>query len=249
MRLVALAFLSLAILGSAQASHIWRSYLAGAFLSNNSVTPNTKFDVSAGQVTDDTVSAIITFGAGTIDCATVGANGLDAGALANNTWYHVYVISKAGGVPAALLASTSASSPAMPATYLWKRRIGSFKTNSSAQIIAFTQVNDVFFWNVAVLDMSAVNINTTSSLRTLTVPLGVKTRPLFRYISSVGNIIISSADEPDTSTFLPSISVNFGNDADSYYTNTSSQLRIRTSGNANITLWTRGWIDDRGKMN
>lgn len=78
--------------------------------------------IYTGECRDDTdtvnidVVAPLAFNAG-----VVGANGLDAGAVALNTWYYVYVIRGAFGV--ASLISTSAA-PVMPPGYTYKRRVG-----------------------------------------------------------------------------------------------------------------------------
>src|SRR5260221_5524476 len=143
-------------------------YIDGLILSNDGGTPNTKLDVAAGVCRDDTNPAAIVLNSGVvIDCATNGVNGLDTGALANNTWYHVFAI--LGGVAPATLASTSASSPTLPAGYTLKRRIGSFRTDGSAHIIAFKQNGDEFIWSTVTLDVNGAATSTTAALNTLTV--------------------------------------------------------------------------------
>lgn len=67
----------------------------------------------------------------TIDPTTTGANGLDAGSLANSTWYYVYVIVKSSDDTTAGLLSTSAS-PTLPSGYDLKRRVGMVRTDGSA---------------------------------------------------------------------------------------------------------------------
>jgi hypothetical protein len=243
---------------------VLRSYVAGVTLSNNGGTPNTKLDVAAGQVADDTNAAMISVAAGTIDCTTTGANGLDAGSLANSTWYHVYAISKAAGASPALLASTSASSPTMPATYTLKRRIGSFLTDGSAHILAFVQDGDTFYWSALPTDVAVTNLGTSATLYTLSTPLGIKTRPLMRVVATTANssVIVSSPDEPD---LQPASGGALGNAETSpgwdfgyntnpagnlvgLYTNTSSQIRARAdAASRHLTIYTRGYVDDRGR--
>jgi hypothetical protein len=71
----------------------------------------------------------------TIDGAVVGVNGIDTGALANNTWYRVYLIADAQGFnPVKGLISTSAT-PVMPYGYSLLKRVGWMKTNGSAQFL------------------------------------------------------------------------------------------------------------------
>ena len=150
--------------------------MAGLGLSNDATAPNTKLDVAAGVCADSTNVRMLSVTASTIDCGTVGANGLDAGSLANNTWYHVFAIGKTDGTTA-LLASTSAT-PTLPSGYMLKRRIGSFKTDGSAHIIPFSQNGDEFLWKTPPIDQS-VSLGTTSALYTISVPPGVQTNALF----------------------------------------------------------------------
>ncbi len=120
---------------------------AGASFSNlrcthNAANPTTRVVISANDV-------LLTDGLGafflaqsvslTINAATVGANGLDAGSLANSTWYHMWVISN--GTTVAGLLSTSATAPTMPSGYTYKMRVGTVTTNGSAQFIPFLQRN------------------------------------------------------------------------------------------------------------
>jgi hypothetical protein len=249
----------------AATDYVARSYIAGATLSNNAGTPNTKLDVAAGQITDSTNAAMIAVAAGTIDCTTTGVNGLDAGALANTTWYHVYAIAQADGASQALLASTSVSAPTMPATYTLKRRIGAFLTSASANILAFIQVGDVFYWAALPTDVAVTNQGTTAVLYALSIPLGVKTRPIMRIGAPTLNsaIIISSPDEPDlqppSGTAVGSCETSPGWDfcyntnpagdlVGGIYSNTSSQIRARgDAANRHLTIFTRGYIDDRGR--
>jgi hypothetical protein len=125
----------------------WRPMVAsigaanGLVIVNNSGTPTTSIDVDATE-------AILTDSQGigirvssidlTVACAGTGANGLDAGSLANNTWYHFYIISD--GATTAGLASTSATSPTMPSGYTYKYRVGAIRTGGSA---TFTRVRQV----------------------------------------------------------------------------------------------------------
>jgi hypothetical protein len=73
------------------------------------------------------------------DITASGAGGLDAGAEASSTWYHVWLIAKADGTKAALL-SLSSTSPTMPSGYIYKRRIGTVRNNSASDFNDFIQV-------------------------------------------------------------------------------------------------------------
>lgn len=112
-------------------------------VTNNSGTPTTSVDIDA-----DNAILVSTAGDGirtgavnlTVACAGTGANGLDTGSLANNTWYYLYIISN--GTTTAGLASTSATSPTMPSGYTYKYRVGAIRTGGSATFIRLRQVGN-----------------------------------------------------------------------------------------------------------
>jgi hypothetical protein len=236
--------------------------LSGMKLSNDGTTPNTKLDVAAGFCADDTNAFLIAGSAGVIDCATVGANGLDAGALANATWYHVYAISKAAGASPALLASTSASAPTLPDTYTLKRRLGSFKTDGSAHILAFTQNGDEFLWPVIVPELATTTAGTAATLLTLAgSPSGVKVSALLRAAGSNASsfaVILSSPDENSAavgavtgnySLVAPSGSLVGAAGHFSLRTNTSGQIRyVASASSTTLQIVSYGWTDTRGRI-
>ena len=75
----------------------------------------------------------------TINTATTGANGLDTGSAANNTWYAVWVIYNPSTATTAALLSTSSSAPTMPSGYTFKARVGWLRTNGSAALKSTVQ--------------------------------------------------------------------------------------------------------------
>lgn len=108
---------------------------------NNATTPTTQIDVDAdNSIICNTTGYCIKTGAVnlTINAATTGANGLDAGSLANNTWYYIYIISN--GTTTAGLMSTSATAPTMPTGYVYKYKVGARRTAGAA---TFTRVKQV----------------------------------------------------------------------------------------------------------
>jgi hypothetical protein len=112
------------------------------YVTNNTVTPNTKIDITAAEVIMDSSSGtnyyVDSYGSCTIDFSVVGANGLDAGVIAVNTNYYLYVIST--GATQGCLASTSATAPTMPASYVFKTRVGAIHSNIlAATLPSFTQ--------------------------------------------------------------------------------------------------------------
>jgi hypothetical protein len=243
-----------------------RSYLAGLGMANNAGTPNSKIDVAAGVCADGTNAAMLSVTGGTIDCGTVGANGLDSGSLGNSTWYHAFAIGKTDGTTA-LLGSTSLASPAMPTGYTLKRRIGSFLTDGSAHIVGFVQDGDYFRWKVAVLDGSDTNPGTAAQLKPVSVPAGVS-------VMWLGNLLVQTSTTPTSillsdpaatnevpratnagSPAAPGMTMSvlvggLSSQAIEVRTDTSRQVRYRLSastGDIIVGLVTLGWIDRRGR--
>jgi hypothetical protein len=245
---------------------VLRSHLAGLGMSNDATTPNTKLDVAAGVCADSTNVEMLSVTASTIDCGTVGANGLDTGSLASNTWYHVFAIGKADGTTA-LLASTSLASAVMPAGYTVKRRIGSFKTDGSAHILAFVQSGDEFRWAASVADVNATNPGTSAVTPALSVPMGVKVTAfgdvVLQVTSTATTILLSDPaannEAPMTTTAVlaaPGLTlaavtggVNVGTPF-TVRTDTAAHIRYRLSASAadvKVGIFTHGWIDRRGR--
>ena len=238
--------------------------ITGLTLSRNSGTPTTKIDIAIGQATDSTNAQVMTTsGTLTADCTTTGANGLDTGALANNTWYHVYVIALASGATPAALVSTSASAPTMPGSYIYKRRIGSVRTNGSAQFTAFTQDGAYFAWATTIADVSTTNPGTSAVTSTLTVPTGVNVHAILNIhlqaSSAAARVIVSDIAmtdvAPTTGATAPGATTGGNNAQDgrvgpvTVRTNTSAQVRYRcdsSDASTRVDIVTLGWWDYRG---
>lgn len=114
--------------------------VSGLIIQNNSGTPNTRIDISAndvvmGDTSGNTVRSINV--SVTINAATTGANGLDAGSLSNSTWYYLWLISN--GTTTSGLVSASSTAPTMPSGYTYKKRVGSFITDGSATFKRISQ--------------------------------------------------------------------------------------------------------------
>lgn len=68
-----------------------------------------------------------------------GANGLDAGSEAANTWYFIWVIYDPANDTVASLISTSSTSPTMPSGYTFKRLVGAVRNDENSNFVAFAQ--------------------------------------------------------------------------------------------------------------
>lgn len=253
------AFVAAAIVDARTSSlggTVLRSYLAGLGLSNNVATPNTKLDVAAGVCADSTNVQMMSVSASTIDCETVGANGLDTGSLANNTWYHVFAIGKTDGATA-LLASMSVVVPAMPTGYAVRRRIGSFKTDGGAHIVPFSQHGDEFLWitPVSVMNDTGIAYPTSSASLTMAVPTGVMVNALFsgRFgSSSTQAIAFSALVQTGTAAIQANVSAHDrgGTVYTAMRTDTSGRIQWVADGTGSFQtriIVTHGWIDRRGR--
>jgi len=238
--------------------------LYGLELSRNSGTPNSQIDISAGRCADDSNAVLLVApGVLTVNFATTGANGIDTGSLANNTWYHLFLIGHTDGSIAGF-GSTSLS-PTLPSGYTWKRRLGSVLTNGSAQFIAFTQRGDTFLWTTEVVDRSSTSLSSSWAQLTLTVPTGYRVQPLisgfsFQNASGIVGTEMAHGDQPSTPTAIfYVVATSFANDYVTFsyvplITDASARIRFRvyvvnsTPTLTNHVIRTQGWIDTRGRI-
>ena len=101
--------------------------------------------VEAGRARNSTnVNDIVISEALVLNCLVNGANGLDAGALANNLMYNVYVIGDSNNLeaPAGIVSLASNAQPDLPFGYDMWRRIGAVRTDGSAEFLVFDQTGD-----------------------------------------------------------------------------------------------------------
>ena len=249
--------------GSLSDTPVLQNFLTGLTLSAAGSTAT--FGIAAGQAADSTNAAILTLASALTKTTSswavgTGNGGMDTGSVANSTWYHVWLIKRVDTGVVDVLFSLSASSPTMPTSYTLKRRIGSMKTDGSAQWYKFSQLGDEFLWAVPFADISTTTLDTTATLFTLNTPLGVQTIAKLRGRMAhltVGNILlINSPDE--TSAAADGVTGNVTavaqvtNQAEAFVqdvrTNTSSQVRlVGTASSTTVRGVTCGWIDARGK--
>lgn len=111
--------------------------IQGSFknLSIQATGSSASVQVSIDEITvknaSGSVAVVQLYDGRTLNTTTVGANGLDTGLLAANTWYSLWVIYSETSGTIALLCSLSQSSPTMPSGYTHKARIGWFRTDST----------------------------------------------------------------------------------------------------------------------
>jgi hypothetical protein len=247
-------------------TNVLRSYIAGLGLANDTGNAKTVIDIAAGMATSDdnttsmTVAAPVSKNANAA-WAVGSTNGcLDSGtSLSPLSWYHIFVIERTDTGVVDQLCSISVSATALPTSYTKKRRIGSFRTDGSSHILGFVQDEETFWWRTQVQDFNN-SIGTTATPVPLSTPSGVQTRPILRILApstQTGVILLTSPDETDVASGT-GYSVTPGFDefgtnsqvaAPYLYTDTSSHIRARASAaSTSMALYTRGYVDSRGKF-
>lgn len=250
---------------SAASGTVLQGYIGGLTLSNDVGTPNTVYDIAAGQATSDDATTLMTLASAytkTTGAWAVGTgNGsLDTGAVANSTWYHVFVIERTDTSVVDLLISTSATAPTMPTNYTKKRRIGSFFTSGAAAIIGFVQHGNTFLWKTPINTLNATSPGATTAVsQTVSVPPGV-------IVEFIGSALVTNAatttfvyysDLATTDTAAAGGAFTFAtglvNEAPGgqirIFTNTSQQIRMRNANAGDVNrLVSLGWVDLRGRF-
>jgi len=101
-----------------------KNYIQGMITSYVSTT---SISVAAGECLDSENSTLIVDGsAGTVNCATTGAGGLDAGTLSSHLFWHPFKIMKADGTTSQMLVGTDdGATPTftLPGDYVYKRAL------------------------------------------------------------------------------------------------------------------------------
>jgi hypothetical protein len=249
--------------GTNTGDQFYRGYLGGLGLSYSNTTT---LGIAAGQTVNDAQAAMLTLGSAytktTASWALGTGNGaLDTGSVANSTSYHVYLIQRSDTSVVDVLFSTSASSPTMPANYDRKRRIGSFVTNSSAQVVSFSQVGDEFLFTTVPAVASTTSLSTTPANLTTAVPTGFKFIGIFNisidHATGATTAYVYSPDQADQAAadaVAPLSTVRRQDGGVSFAgnqrirVNTSAQVRaVSNLSSTTLRIATLGWVDRRGR--
>jgi hypothetical protein len=238
---------------------VLRGYISGMQLSYIS---GATFGISAGVAASSDATAMISLQALTKNSSAffggTGGGALDTGTVAANTWYHVYAITKTDLSLRDVVISLNASAPALPSGFTKYRRIGAIKTNASSQWTQFIQDGDYFWWLAPVTDTTAATA--TPTLRTLSVPPGLNVIAMIIAYVQFAGAGGTTANHwcPDfgatTPTGAGAVLITMGLASTTgvsvplrVRTNTASQIyNVVTSANC-YSLYTEGWIDNRGK--
>ena len=256
-----------------------RSYLAGLGLSNNSSDADADIDIAVGECrassTDISLASALTKKIDATWAAGNDAGGMAGGiTVAANTWYHVHAITVGGsddvGFDTSPIAANLISSDSATAY----RRIGSIFTDSSSDIIPFSQVGDEFLWNTEssdlVISKNNITVDTTFEV-TIATPLSVTTWAMLNIdLFDIGNTEGMLIHSPDVSigigkannqnTAYPAQSFSGTINSGSFVGGTFYANKIRTNTKSCIsysvgdagtdaTFATLGWVDTRGRDN
>lgn len=237
-----------------------RSYLAGCGMST--AGSSTTMSIAAGAAMDAGNAYLMQLSA--IDKTTsawavgTGNGGLDAGTIANSTWYHFYVIRRPDTGVVDVLFSTNATTPTLPTNYTQYRRIGSGKTNGSGQWTSFVQVGDYFHWLSPVLDVNTSALSTSTTLYALSVPPGVQVQARVQatvtHSAAGGAVYINTpaANNESVASGRYSLSSPVAGQIVAgqldVLTDTSGQIQVvALASSTTFTLGTQGWTDTRGR--
>lgn len=246
-----------------------RGYIDGLILSNNGTDASNDIDISAGVAVDDGAAVMMKLSATLtkrLDAAWAvgsGNGGLDTGAEATSTWYHVWLIRRPDTGVVDALFSLSATAPTMPTNYTQKHRLGAVFNDSGSVLRPFMQRGNQFWWKTPpALDVSVTNLGTSRTLYTLSVPTGVVVEAIFNMALADAAVQVVYFTCPDVDDVAPSSTVSplgtaqnvaaHGHQGDAgllrVLTNTSAQIGARsTAANTDLDIATLGWIDPRGQ--
>lgn len=252
-----------------------RGYLVGLGLANNGSDATNDIDIAAGICADSTAAKTLKLTSTLtkrLDAAwAVGTNqgGLDTGAIADTT-YHVWLIKRSDTGVVDALFSTSASAPTMPASYDYKRRIGSI-IRAAGAIVLFTQAGDYFQLLVPRGEWSENIPATTAQTKTLAfVPTGINVvwhgwlNLIMTAAGAAMGLLLTDLATTDTAPTAAGagiggqLTLNADTDVAQTHggvevlvrTNTSAQIRARSSSTTGTPSWhatSRGWWDTRGR--
>ena len=220
-----------------------RDIARGLVVRNNVTNPNYQVDVDADEIVlQNSAGAALKFNAVnlTADITASGANGLDTGVEASNTWYFVWAIGKADGTLASLL-SLSPTAPTMPAGYTYRALLGAIYNDGSSNFIRIVQEGDTVRRTNATALSGGVATTLTAINTSAIVPLTAKR--VFGYMAVVatgagGNLIVSDVNSLNeillrNSTAGQSDYTYFENVKDLYYLVSGAGA----AGSLNISGW------------
>ena len=189
-----------------------------------------------------------------------GAGGLNTGAVANTTWYEVHLIKRSDTGVVDVMFTTTANRATLPANYDRQRRIGWVRSNGSANLLAFTQVDEYITLTTQINDVGATATATATAV-TLTAPPNSIARFRAGTTSStavnttnatVFSEIVEGDVTPTETTGIVSIGACdiAGADGGHFEMRVSATSTIEHDSDGTtytFDISTYGWIDSRGR--
>ena len=254
------------------ASGMPRGYLSGLTLSNNTSDSEHDIDIAVGEARDTadgvdlTISSTFTKKIDATWASGSGNGGLASGvSLSADTWYHVYLVElDAGGTDAGFDTATNAANlVATSGVASAYRRIGSVLTDSSSNILGFTQFEDEFIFDSQVVNVNGVGLGTSRVLQTVTTPTGFEVRAilgLLGIIAGSNNAVRITLTHPNVTDATPASNIvnNAGENSSNnngtwasgthiVRTDTASRVAFRQDVNSTVYINTNGYYDPRGR--
>jgi hypothetical protein len=212
-----------------------------------------------------TTPALTGTGSCVVDISTSGSAGaLDTGSASGVAFYATFIISGTAGTSciASKTVAATTPTPTLPSGYTSYRRVGAFRANGTAWTTMIQQGDHVWY-STTISDVSGTADLPSSSgtLFTISVPLGIKVRPIYRaQVDATHSLLISSPGaESDQvvnnngqwGTTTPGFDIASASTvavSPIVQTNTSGQIRARAnSGTSGFWLMTRGYIDTKDR--
>lgn len=245
-------------------------FISGFIVSNNTIDAAHDVDVSIGVLRDAADTKMIqlattlgkqgdvAFAKGGTPGAPVGGLGPTVSLPVSGTIY-VHAISEdaTGDVDAYLDTSISGANP--PVGWTFRRRVASRTTDVSNNLLSIRARELAGGAEEVLLDTPVNNLNTgaapaTRTNQIMSIPTGHQLTCLLAALAGDGvanQVILLSPDQADTAPSSTLFSLNTGtgdtNAGDfAIRTDSSAQITHRSvAATMNLTLTTRGWIDDR----
>jgi hypothetical protein len=260
---------------SALTTPLPRNFKDGFITSNEAGDTDHDIEIAVGSARDSTNAVNMLLTSNLIKqidapwAAGTNAGGWPGIALVANTFYYIFIISKADGTVDAgfdsSLTATNLLTAATAAGYIYYRRIGNFYAEAAANVTQYLQVQDEFYFDNPPLDANNLAINNAAqTVITLTVPLGIVTKSIIQARPVSPNLVldyaiyVKSVDTADVAindtaavlgnvasgSNLPSVIYYLSRQQLEIYTNTSAQIAARADiGGGHLYVNTLGYID------
>lgn len=237
-------------------------------ISNNSTDSDHDIDFGAGNFIFDDGSgqAYYSDGTGQLDVVFGTGNGmLDAGSIANDTWYYLYMIYNPTTGVSKPLATTSYGSPTLPSGYTKKRYIAPVLTDGSANIrtgkFIYNEKGLCFFFKNRIQDFYSTNTTTTKTAYPFSLPEKsgiIASLDTFFETNTSGGARYALVSDPDlnaaavsasnfnlTCGLVSGVYESFGGAPLLVSSNSSGELDVQASvANCQLTILTNGFIDN-----